>query len=68
MKSFLHHYCARRFGYDGWALRVRGSARPLDWTTSTTREEARELRRERGNLLRDSEIVKVRISVEVVGR
>lgn len=65
MKSFLHH-CARRLGHDGWALRVRGAKRPIDWTTSTTREEARELRRERGNLLRDSEVVKVRISVEAV--
>lgn len=65
MKSFLENR-SRRFGYDGWALRFRGADKPMEWTTSTTREEARDLRRERGNLLRDTEIVKVTVSVEVV--
>lgn len=66
MKAFLSHR-SRRGYYHGWALRVRGATRPIDWTTSTTREEARELRRERGNLLRDCEVVKVKVTVEAVG-
>ena len=65
MKAFLDHH-SRRSGFDGWALRVRGATSPIPWTVSTTREEARDLRREQGNLLRDTEIVKVRIVVEAV--
>ena len=45
MKSFLDHR-SKRWGYDGWALRVRDAACPILWTVCTTREEARELRRE----------------------
>jgi len=65
VKAFLDHH-SRRCGFDGWALRVRGTKSPIPWTVSTTRKEARELRREQGNLLRDTEVVKVRISVEAV--
>ncbi len=66
MKSFLSHR-SRRWGYDGWALRIRGALQPLDWTVSTTRAEVRQLRRERGDIfLTHAEIVKVKVSVEVV--
>jgi hypothetical protein len=71
MKAFLKHR-SRRWGYDGWALKVKGAPRALDWTTSTTRREARELRLEverldiAGSALRELEVVKVRVSVEVV--
>jgi len=65
VKAFLRHR-SPRWGFDGWAIRIKGDQKPLAWTVSTTREEARDMRRERGNLLRDSEIVKVRIVVEAV--
>jgi hypothetical protein len=66
MKEFLRHR-SRRFGYDGWALKMPGATRAMDWTVCTTRAECRELRTRRGDLLdRKAEIVKVRISVEVV--
>ena len=66
MKSFLDHR-SKRWGYDGWALRICGDSNPLIWTTCTTREEARQLRRERSDILeRGAEIVRVNISVEVV--
>lgn len=64
-KAFLGQR-SRRFGYDGWALRIREAKKPMDWTTCTTRREARELRKERNDLFdRRAEIVKVRITVEV---
>lgn len=66
MKSFLKHR-AKRWDYDGWALLMPGAANPLWWTVSTTRQEARELRKEQADLFeRGAEIVKVRLSVEVV--
>lgn len=66
MKAFLQHK-ANRWGYDGWALRTRGDTNPYPWTVCTTREECRELRKERADLFDSSaEIVKVRISVEAV--
>ena len=43
MKGFLRHR-SRRWGYDGWALRMRGASRPLFWSVCTTRREARDLR------------------------
>jgi hypothetical protein len=36
-----------RWGYDGWALRIDGAAEPLAWSLCRTREECRELLRER---------------------
>jgi len=66
MKAILSH-TSRRWGYDGWALRVRGAKAPLDWSMCTTRQEARDLRSERIDMLKDLEVVKVRVSVEVVG-
>lgn len=30
MKAILSH-SSRRFGFDGWALRVRGALKPLGW-------------------------------------
>ena len=66
MMSFLQPR-SRRFGYDGWALKMPGASKPLDWTVSTTREEVRQLRKLRGDLFeRGAEIVKVRISVEAI--
>lgn len=56
-----------RASHDGWALRVVGAIKPLRWTTCTTREECRELRREWAGLMRhDIEIVKVKLEVVVV--
>jgi hypothetical protein len=65
MMSFLQHR-SRRLGYCGWALRIKGADRPLEWTTCTTREEVRQLRDQEGWMRPDLEIVKVRISVEAV--
>lgn len=61
---------SRRWGYDGWALRVIGALRPIESTTVTTREEARELRRQwqtdHPDLFQRLEVVKVRITVEAI--
>lgn len=69
MKSFLSHR-AKRWGYDGWALRHKdvgnGRCTPLWWTVCTTREEVRELQRTRKDFFSDFEIVKVKIKVEEV--
>jgi len=66
MKGFLQHRI-RRFGYDGWAARVKGAPRPLEWTTCTTRQELRELLRDRRDLFAlGVELVKVRITVEPI--
>lgn len=69
MKRFLQEFCSRRWGHDGWALRLKGTREPLDWSACTTREEARELRREMFPELDfwdRTEVVKVRIKLEVV--
>lgn len=65
MMSFLQHR-SRRFGYDGWALRVKGAEKALEWTTCTTREEVRQLRDQEGWMRPDLEIVKVRVTVEAI--
>lgn len=66
MKKFLQHR-SKRYGIDGWALMIKGAEKPLGWTTCTTRKEIRELREEERNWMRDDiEIVKVKITVEVV--
>jgi hypothetical protein len=66
MKKFLKHR-SKRFGYDGWALQMKGSLMPMAWTVCTTRKEVRELLEEERNWIRpDIEIVKVRIVVEAV--
>jgi hypothetical protein len=66
MKSYLRHR-SKRYGYDGWALKMPGATKVMEWTVCTTRAECRELRAERGDLLdRGADIVKVRISVEVI--
>lgn len=67
MKRFLQENRSRRRGYDGWAVRVIGAERPLDYTVSTTRAEARELRAGMVDALGGLEVVKVKISVEVMG-
>ena len=68
MKRFLDAR-SRRYGYGGWALRVKNSSLLMDWSVCTTREEARELRDEVFNkepFCTDIqiEIVKVRLIVE----
>jgi hypothetical protein len=66
MKSFLK-FRSKRFYYDGWALQVDGASKVLDWTVCTTREEARELLKERfqtRDFLQKIKIVKVKITVE----
>ncbi len=65
MKEFTRH-ASHRHGYDGWALRLRGTSVVLNWSVCTTRREARELRDERSDLADDFEVVKVRIKVEVI--
>lgn len=66
MKAFLQHR-SRRWGYDGWAIMMPGSEKPLAWSVCTTRAEARALRLERGNLFEQgAEVVKVRVHLEVV--
>lgn len=65
MKSYLRHR-SKRWSYDGWGMRVNGGA-VMPWTVCTTRAECRQLRKERADLFLDrAEIVKVKISVEVV--
>ena len=70
MKAFLREHRSRRFGYDAWAVRVKGAPQPFDWTPCTTREEARQLKRqlqrEIGELLHRLEVVKVRITVTAI--
>ena len=67
MKRFLRHR-SKRFGYDGWAVRVRGADSPLESTVSTTRQEARDIRSEmEPDLFERTEVIKVRISVEAAG-
>lgn len=67
MKSFLSHR-SRRFGFDGWALRIKGASHVMLWTVCTTRAEVRKLRQSRGDLFLDgAEVVKVKIIVECVG-
>ncbi|HEY7821924.1 MAG TPA: hypothetical protein VIG24_03780 [Acidimicrobiia bacterium] len=69
MKGFLRGGMSRRHGHDGWALKMRQASSPMWWTTSTTRAEAREIRRElcsEGLFARmDIDIVKVNIKAEV---
>lgn len=65
MKQFLSHR-SRRFGYDGWALRSKSDGWVVQWSVCTTRQECRELKKERHDLFNDDwEIVKVKIG-EVV--
>ncbi len=64
MKSFLRHR-SNRWGHDGWALACPDTGYVFDWSTCTTREECRQLRREKADLFeRGAQIVKVRIKVE----
>jgi len=66
VKSFLSHK-SRRWGYDGWALLYPGATHVIQWTVCTTRAECRALRKSRDDLFLDgAEIVKIKISVEVV--
>lgn len=69
MKAYLSHR-SRRFGYDGWALAIncRGVPVILDCSVCTTRAEARQLRKERDDLLDrcTTDIVKVRVTVEAI--
>lgn len=66
MKSFLSHR-SKRLSYDGWALRFGETGKPMPWTVSTTRAEVRQLRASRTDLfLEETQVVKVKISVEVV--
>ena len=69
MKRALNGILSRRHGIDGWALRIKGADKPLMWTFCTTRQEARELRAEEFSELdfwRRTEIVKVKLNLEVV--
>lgn len=69
MKAFMRELCSRRSGFDAWALQVRGAPMPMRWTVSTTREEARELKRAipADMFVGPLEVVKVRVLVERVG-
>jgi len=66
VKRFLQH-TSNRFGYSGWALRVKDAPQPMGRSTCTTREEARDLKREwemNPDLFQRLEVVKVKIIVE----
>jgi hypothetical protein len=67
MKRLLSNF-SRRWGYDGWALRIRGSLCVMEWSTCTTRREVRELRKEiEADLFpAQLDIVKVKIGVSAV--
>lgn len=68
MREFLR-YRARRFGYDGWALKHKEAQKPLAWSVCTTRQEARDVleeHRAQDLLWNDFEIVKVKIIAEEV--
>ena len=62
---------SNRWGYDGWALRIDGAPEPLAWSLCRTREEVRELLRQRtkeglfGRLAVSARPVKVKIRMEV---
>lgn len=74
MKAFLKEHWSRRYGFDGWAVTINGVT--LDWTVSTTREEAREIARELKQELEGGEdmplfknsyqVAKVRLRVEKI--
>lgn len=68
MKQFLKGM-SHRWGYDGWACRVVGALRPMPWTVCTTRQEAREVRRDLESsdpdLFSKIEVVKVKIDVNI---
>lgn len=67
MKAFLKAFRNRSSQRDGWALAVKGSAKPLWWTVSTNRDEAREMKKTADSLgIMDLEVVPVRITVERV--
>lgn len=63
MKRILDHR-SKRWGYDGWVVWVKGSPKPLDWTFSTTRREAREVRASLDrDLFQRTEVVKVKLEM-----
>lgn len=60
---------AKRIGYDGWAIRIRGAENPLGWTLCTTRDECRRLVHELWALSGvqvNADVVKVRMQLQVV--
>jgi len=64
VKNFLQPR-SRRWGYDGWAVRVVGGKHPMFHTVCTTRQEARELAA--GTMIFGNErleVIKVKITVE----
>lgn len=64
-KRLYGHYC--RYGFHGWALRVKGAPKPMLWTLHPTRREAREFREQERNWMRpDVEIVKIKLDAEVL--
>lgn len=66
MISFLK-FRSNRWTHDGWAVFIHGSTHPLAWTVCTTREEVRQLLKDRGDLfMHPHNIVKVKVKLEVV--
>ena len=64
-KRLYRHYC--RYGFHGWALRVKNSPQPMLWTLRPTRREIRNLREQERNWMRpDVEIVKIKLDAEVL--
>lgn len=53
--------------FDGWALHVRGSSKPLHWTICTTRREARAIldQARAGGLLKGLTVVTVKVRVRL---
>lgn len=65
MIDFIRHNS--RFGFHGWAIKIKGDTDPMAWTVRPTRQQVRELREKERNWMRpDVEIVKVKLSMEVV--
>jgi hypothetical protein len=62
MIDFIRH--KDRFGFHGWAIKIKGDDAPMAWTVRPTRQQVRELREKERNWMRtDIEIVKVKIEV-----
>ena len=63
----MNYRRSKRQGYDGWALLMPETQRPLGWSLCTTREECRDLIRARPSLDRiEPRVVKVRLQLQVV--
>jgi hypothetical protein len=62
----LHRHFVR-YGFHGWAIKVRGAREPLAASFCVTRSQARQIRNEEAQrMLLPLDVVKVKLKVEVV--